>query len=88
MDVSIRRAFACATRDSAPAVGARVETAVAFRGRGFATRVTAAWASTIRAAGRIPVYRTDWDSRDSRGVARKLGLVQYASDWSIVEPSG
>jgi RimJ/RimL family protein N-acetyltransferase len=77
----------CATGDSAPAVEAGVETAADFRGRGFATRVTTAWASAIRAAGRIPVYSTDWDNLGSRGVARKLGLVQYASDWNIVEPS-
>jgi hypothetical protein len=74
----------CASGDSAPAVQAGVETAGAFRRSGFAARVTAAWALAIRAAGRIPVYSTDWDNLGSRGVARKLGLIQYASDWSIV----
>jgi hypothetical protein len=75
----------CATRNSAPAVEAGVETAAAFRGRGFAARVTAAWACAIRASGRIPLYSTSWSNAASLAVARKLGLVQYASDWSLVD---
>jgi len=75
----------CATRNSAPAVEAGVETAAASRGRGLAARVTAAWACAIRASGRIPLYSTSWSNAASLGVARKLGLVQYASDWSLVD---
>jgi hypothetical protein len=75
----------CASGTSMPAVEAGVETGAAFRRRGFAARVTAAWARAIRAAGRTPVYTTDWTNAGSRGVARKLGLVQYASDWSLIE---
>lgn len=78
----------CATRNSAPAVEAGVETAAAFRGRGFALRVTAAWARAIRESGRIPLYSTDWSNTASRAVARKLGLVQYAANWSLVANSG
>jgi hypothetical protein len=74
----------CATRDSAPAVEAGLETAAAFRGRGLATRVTAAWACKIRTSGRIPIYSTSWSNTASLAVARKLGLIQYASDWSLV----
>ena len=70
----------CATRHSAPALEAGVETAAAFRGRGLAPRVTAAWARAIRASGKIPVYSTDWTNTSSLAVARKLGLIQYASD--------
>jgi hypothetical protein len=73
----------CATRNSAPAVEAGLETAAGFRGRGFAARVTAAWACAIRAAGRIPLYSTYSSNTGSLAVARKLGLVQYASDWSL-----
>src|SRR5208337_4671019 len=43
-------------RSSETAAEAGVETAAAFRGRGFAPRVTAAWAVAIRASGRIPLY--------------------------------
>jgi GNAT acetyltransferase-like protein len=75
----------CATRNSAPAVEAGVETAAAFRGRGLAAHVTAAWACAIRASGRIPLYSTSWSNAASLAVARKLGLVQYASDWSLVD---
>ena len=77
----------CATKNSAPAVEAGVETAAAFRGRGLAARVTAAWACAVRASGRIPLYSTWWSNTASLAVARKLGLVQYASDWSLVENS-
>jgi hypothetical protein len=75
----------CATRASENTVEAGLETAAAFRGRGFAPRVTAAWASAIRASGRIPLYSTAWTNSASRAVARKLGLIQYAVDWTIVE---
>jgi hypothetical protein len=75
----------CATRSSENTVEAGLETAAAFRGRGFAPRVTAAWAAAIRASGRIPLYSTAWTNDASRAVARKLGLIQYAVDWTIVE---
>jgi GNAT acetyltransferase-like protein len=75
----------CATMNTAPAVEAGVETAAAFRRRGFAARVTAAWASAIRASGKIPLYSTAWSNTASRAVARKLGMVPYASDWSLVD---
>jgi RimJ/RimL family protein N-acetyltransferase len=75
----------CATRASENTVEAGLETAAAFRGRGFAPRVTAAWAAAIRASGRIPLYSTSWTNSASRAVARKLGLIQYAVDWTIVE---
>jgi hypothetical protein len=75
----------CATRSSENTVEAGLETAAAFRGRGFAPRVTAAWASAIRASGRIPLYSTSWTNTASRAVARKLGLIQYAVDWTIIE---
>ncbi|MGH8678990.1 MAG: GNAT family N-acetyltransferase [Burkholderiales bacterium] len=71
-------------RTSEAAAEAGVETAAAFRGRGFGPRVTAAWAVAIRASGRIPLYSTSWSNAASLAVARKLGLVQYASDWSLV----
>jgi GNAT acetyltransferase len=75
----------CATKNSSRAVEAGVETAAAFRRRGFAARVSAAWACAIRSSGGVPLYSTDWSNTASLAVARKLGLVQYASDWSLVE---
>ena len=72
----------CARRSDI-AAEAGVETAVEFRGRGLASRVAAAWALAIRESGRVPLYSTSWDNKASLAVARKLGLVAYASSWSI-----
>lgn len=65
------------------AAEAGLETVTAFRGRGLAGRVTAAWALAIRMSGRIPIYSTSWRNGASLAVARKLGLVARASDWSL-----
>jgi RimJ/RimL family protein N-acetyltransferase len=72
-------------RLSDEAAEAGVETAAAFRGRGFAPRVTAAWAAAIRASGRIPLYSTALENTASLAVARKLGLIPYASHFSLVD---
>jgi hypothetical protein len=72
----------CARRSNV-AAEAGVETAARFRGRGFGPRVTAAWALTVRATGRIPLYSTDWSNESSLAVARKLRLKGYAAVWSI-----
>lgn len=72
----------CARRSDA-AAEAGVETAAAHRGRGLAPRVTAAWVRAIRESGRVPLYSTSWTNDASLAVARKLGLVAYASTWSL-----
>lgn len=71
-------------RKSALAAEAGLDTAAAWRGRGFAGQVTAAWARAIRSEGLFPVYSTSWNNRESRAVARKLGLTEVAADWSVV----
>lgn len=53
------------------------------RGRGLAPLVTAGWGLAIRASGRIPLYSTSWVNDASLAVARKLGLIAYALDWSL-----
>jgi hypothetical protein len=65
------------------AAEAGVETMAAFRGRGYASAVVAGWASAVRQRGLIPLYSTSWENVASQGVARKLGMVRYAEDWSI-----
>ena len=72
----------CARR-SAAAAEAGVETAAAFRGRGYAGRVVSAWARRVRGEGLVPMYSTDWGNRASLGVARKLKLVPFAVDFSV-----
>ena len=70
-------------RNTPEAAEAGLETAASFRGRGFGPRVTAAWARRIRDSGRIPLYSTDWTNQASLAVARKLGLIAYASNWTV-----
>ena len=72
----------CARR-SKEAASAGLETAAKFRGHGLGPRVAAAWALAIRASGRVPLYSTSWSNDASLAVACKLGLVAYASRWSI-----
>ena len=72
----------CARRSDA-AAEAGLETATPFRGRGLGPQVAAAWALAVRASGRIPLYSTSWENGASLAVARRLGLVAYASGWSL-----
>lgn len=74
----------CARRTD-EAAEAGLETAEPYRGRGYGPRVTAAWALAVRATGRIPIYSTSWDNAASLAVARKLGLVACARDWSLTD---
>lgn len=74
----------CARR-SEVAAEAGVETVQSHRGRGLGPRVTAAWASAVRASGRIPLYSTSWTNHASLAVARKLKLIPYASSWSLYD---
>jgi len=62
------------------ATEASVRTAPAHRGRGYAPRVVAAWASEVARRGGCPLYSTSWENRPSRAVARKLGLLCFGDD--------
>jgi hypothetical protein len=72
----------CARRSDV-AAEAGLDTAEAYRGKGYGPRVTAAWALAIRASGRIPLYSTSWTNHASLAVVRKLNLVAYASHWGL-----
>lgn len=71
------------SRNGLEAAEAGVNTVEAFRGRGYAPSVVAAWARAVRESNRIPLYSTSWDNLASQAVARKLGLVLYGADLSI-----
>ena len=62
---------------------AGVETLPEFRGRGYAAKVTDAWARDVLALGGIPLYSTSWENNASQAVARKLNLEFVGSDYEI-----
>ena len=76
-------AICCCVRVPGRATEAGVETAPAYRGRGYAGAAVALWAAGVRQRGLLPLYDTGWDNLASQRVAAKLGMVQYGEDWSI-----
>jgi RimJ/RimL family protein N-acetyltransferase len=79
--VAVARCF-CA-RLSPHVAEAGLETAEAYRGRGYGAAATQTWAAAVFASGRRALYGTSWENIASQGVARHLGLVLYGEDWSL-----
>ena len=55
----------------------------AFRGRGHAAAVTAAWAEIMRPSGRYLFYSTDAENLSSQRVARRLRLEPVGWTWRL-----
>lgn len=73
----------CSAAVSHQAHEAGVETHPDFRGRGYAGKVTAAWARLVSCEGSYPLYSTSWENAASQAVAEKLQLVQYGSTFHV-----
>ncbi|WP_394828147.1 hypothetical protein [Pendulispora albinea] len=80
----VARSMCHCARFTDRAAEAGVRTLADFQGRGYAPAVVAAWALAVRAVGRIPLYSTSWSNLRSRAVARRLGLVTYGAEWSLL----
>lgn len=72
-------ALAWAATRPATAVECGVRTLPGARGRGFGARAVLAWARAVRESGAEPLYSTSCRNRSSRALARRLGLVRYAT---------
>ncbi len=62
---------------------AGVETLAAYRGRGFAANVVAAWACAVRKLCAVPLYATTFDNISSQRVVQRLSLSPVASEFSV-----
>lgn len=58
---------------------AGVYTLEAHRGKGYAPAVVAAWARSIHALQRMPLYGTTWDNLASQRIAKKLNLTAFGA---------
>ncbi len=68
------------SRESGLAAEAWVRTLPGYRGHGYATRVTAAWARNVRQRGKEPFYSHHRDNLASAAVARALRLIPFLDD--------
>lgn len=68
------------SRESGVAAEAWVRTLPAYRDRGYARRVTAAWARDARQRSKEPFYSHHRDNLASAAVAHALGLLPFLED--------
>ena len=73
----------CSGRRTKPAHEAAVETAIAYRNRGYGSEVVRAWARAVYAAGALPLYSIAWENSASRAVMRKLEVASFGTDLHI-----
>ena len=73
----------CSGRCTTRAHEAAVETAIAYRNRGYGSQVVRAWAEAVYAAGALPLYSIAWENSASRAVMRKLEVSSFGTDLHI-----
>lgn len=73
-------AWAQTDREDDRAAEVSIETAEAFRGRGYARQVTAAWAARVLADGKVAFYSHLLANLPSQAVAASLGLVHLSDE--------
>lgn len=83
LDGSYAVSVCASVRRTDEAHEAGVDTAPAFRQRGFARRAVAAWIAEVRRLGVEPLYSTSWDNVASQALATSLGLTMFGSDFQV-----
>ena len=73
----------CSGRRTAAAHEAAVETAIAYRNRGYGSEAVKAWTQAVYAAGALPLYSIAWENSASRAVMRKLEVSSFGTDLHI-----
>lgn len=73
-------AFCQSSREDDASAEAWVFTEPAHRQRGYARRVTAAWAADVRSRGKTPFYSHVIENKASQALANSLGLLPYIMD--------
>jgi hypothetical protein len=71
-------------QETAFAAEVSIETNEAFRRRGYARQVTAAWAASVLAAGKVAYYSHLLANAPSQAVAESLGLVHLSDEIEYV----
>ncbi len=65
-----------------------IEVAAEYRRRGYGRAVFAAWTREMQRRGRVCVHGTSLDNVPSIELARSIGYVEYARNWSIRPAEG
>ena len=70
-------------RITAQVAEAGIHTVEEYRGRGYGAEAVRGWAAALRATGRLPLYSTWWSNAASLAVAKKVGAIRYAAEFSL-----
>ena len=74
---------AVSARENDRAAEVSCETIPAFRGRGYARQVCAAWASRVLKSGRVGFYSYDVDNAPSAALAASLAVAPQFDVWRV-----